>query len=148
MAATATIRDFVVSEDVVEHVKARIKHHLRHRQKRGVPKTSQTLVDRVMAKYDAAFPDKFWHRVGLWYTKIMERTLPKMRGFAATDFFEIVAAHLRNNEDYDGFQDPPDDIEQRVQRDAYVACTAGIRDYTYDDDIDTFDDDGPSHDSW
>lgn len=147
MAATATTKDFVVPQDVVNHVKARIKHHLQHRQRRGVPETSQTLVDRVMAKYDDAFPDKFWHRAGLWYLKIMERTLPRLRGFAATDFFEIVAAHLRNNDDYDVGQEPPADIEQRVQRDAYMACTASIKDYI-SDDIDTFDDDGPNHDTW
>lgn len=142
MSATATIRDFVVSDETVAHVKTRVRHHLRQRQKRTVPKASQTLVDRVMAKYENAFPDQFWHRVGFWYVKIMERTLPRLRGFAATDFFEIVAAHMRNSDEYT-HRDTPDNIEALAQRDAYVACTASIYDYRSE-----YQDDTPNHDEW
>lgn len=144
MAATATIRDFVVDDGTIEHVKTRVLHHLRKPQKRRVPKTSQTLVDRVMAAYDDVFPEKFWARVSLWYTKVMDRTLPKLRGLAATDFFEIVAAHLRNDEEHYGTfaKTPPADIEERVRRDAYVTCTAGLHGYTNEYE------DGPNHAEW
>lgn len=139
---TATITEFVVSESTVEHVKSRVRHHLKQRQKRTVPKASQTLVDRVMAKYEDVFPDQFWHRVGFWYVQIMKRTLPKLRGFAATDFFEIVAAHMRNSDEYTN-RDTPDNIEAVAQRDAYITCTAGIHDYTPEYVHET-----PDHDEW
>jgi hypothetical protein len=140
---TATKTEFVVDDNIIAHVKTHVLAHLRKPQKRRVPKTSQVVVDRVMAAHDDIFPDKFWSRVSLWYTKVMDRTLPKLRGFAATDFFEIVAAHMRNDEEtYGSFAAPLDDIEDRARHDAYVTCSAGLYNYTQEYE------DAPHHAAW
>lgn len=136
MAAIATTTDFVVSEDVIEHVKLGVHKHLQRRQKRGVPATSMVLVDRIMMEFEDLFPDHFWTRVAAWYTLAMNRTEPRCRGFVASDFFEIIATHVRNDVHWEQIIDRPvpADIEARVQQDAYLACTASILGYTGDDE--------------
>ena len=135
--AIATTKEFVVSEDVIEHVQCGVRKHLRQRQRRGVPATSLTLVDRIMAEHDLfPEPDRFWERIAAWYILALDRTEPRCRGFVASDFYEIIAAHIRNDERLEAIVNRriPADIEARVQRDAYIACTAGILDYTTVDD--------------
>lgn len=150
MAAVATTTDFVVSEDVIEHVRVCVHKHLQRRQKRGVPATSMTLVDRIMLEFEDLFPDQFWSRVAAWYTLAMERTEPKCRGFMASDFFEIVAAHVRNDVHWEEIIGRPIDasIEERVRRDAYVSCTIGISDYTVDADSSGERSSNPKHQNW
>lgn len=147
-----TLTEVVVSEEVVEHVTLSVRKHFKRRQKRGVPVTSQTLVDRIMSEFDD-ISDDFWHKVAAWYTLAMERTEPKCRGFVASDFFEIVATHLRNDTRYATslFPAPPADIEARVRADAYAACTAGLIGYTFDsleEPVSAMSADLPHHEEW
>jgi hypothetical protein len=151
MAAVATTTDFVVSEDVIEHVKIGVHKHLRQRQRRRVAATSLTLVDRIMLEFED-IAENFWERVGAWYALAMERTEPRCRGFVTADFFEIVAAHVRNDEywrEAAAERAVPADIEERARRDAYMACTCGILDYTADDDVTvTRSANPPNHRQW
>lgn len=143
----ATLREVVVSEEVVEHVTLSVQKHFKRRQRRGVPETSQTLVDRIMSEYED-ISDSFWHKIASWYTLAMERTEPRCRGFVASDFFEIIATHMRNDSQYSAFLvQPPADIEARARADAYASCTASLCGYTIDGEFEC-DIDLPRHEEW
>ena len=130
----AILTEVEVSDEVLDHVTVGVHKHFKRRQKRGVPVTSQTLVDRIMSEHEE-IADSFWHKVAAWYLLAMERTEPKCRGFVASDFFEIVAAHMRNDPFLaDVFAPSTPDIEARARADAYITCTAGLSGYTVDDD--------------
>lgn len=150
MAAVATTTDFVVSEDVIEHVQMGVRKHLQRRQRRRVAATSLTLVDRIMMEFEDA-SENFWERVGTWYALAMERTEPRCRGFMAADFFEIIAAHVRNDAHWReaaAERTVPADIEDRVRRDAWIACTCGILDYTTENDLTVAHSSSPIHHQW
>lgn len=143
----ATLREVVVPEEVVEHVMCGVHKHFKRRQRRGVPETSQTLVDRIMTEFED-IADSFWHKIAAWYTLAMERTEPRCRGFVASDFFEIVATHMRNDTRYSVMlASPAKDIEARVRADAYASCTASLGGYTIEGEFEC-DIDLPRHEEW
>lgn len=100
-----------------------------------VPEHAIKMFDHVIERDEAdafkAHPDDEWGRIAFWKERILEDTLPRLRGIVSVYYHEYIASLRRGDGgtevDPYGFDDlPPYGGEARAQRDAYLACTASL----------------------
>jgi hypothetical protein len=102
-----------------------------------VPEHAIKLFDRVISETDAEalqkHPNDKWARIQFWKEEILSRVIPSIRGLLTVYYHEYIAALLRNEDpdmgvDAYGFGGRPynPNAEGVAQRDAYLACTAGL----------------------
>jgi hypothetical protein len=98
-----------------------------------VPEHAIALFDKVMSETESEayvkYPSDYWSRVDFWKRVILNRVSPTLRGLVAVQYHEYIAALRRGDGDgiSGGFDSvPPYGGEARAQRDAYMACCAGI----------------------
>jgi hypothetical protein len=103
-----------------------------------VPEHAIKLFDRVISETDAEalqkHPNDKWARIQFWKEEILSRVIPSIRGLLTVYYHEYIAALLRNDGengmeiDTDGPGGRPYNphAEAIAQRDAYLACTAGL----------------------